>query len=72
MAVADPSMIRAITRAATDQGWVVRRTRKSHIQFVPPDKRRELIICATTSNHHKMFPVLIARLRRGGLIWPVP
>ena len=59
-----------IIRAAKKQGFVVQRTKKGHLQFIPPDKTKPIVVASGTPSDHRELQNLLSRLRRSGLKWP--
>lgn len=59
-----------LIRAAEEQGFEVRRTKKGHWQFKPPDPNKQIVVLSGTPSDHRSERNALARLRRSGLIYP--
>lgn len=62
---------RKIRKAALEQGWRVKQT-KSGETFYPPDPRDEPVTWHFTPSDQRAVRNFLARLKKGGLIWPPP
>jgi predicted RNA binding protein YcfA (HicA-like mRNA interferase family) len=62
--------VKDVIAAAEDQGWEVTRTKKGHLQFIPPDPTRPMVHGSGTPSDWRSLKNLIAQLRRSGLVWP--
>jgi hypothetical protein len=61
--------LKALIKAANDQGWRVER-RSKHYLFFPNDRSIPPIMVSTTPSSHRTPANTIARLKRSGLNWP--
>ena len=59
--------LRSIVRAAEEQGWEVKRTKKCHLQFRGPEGG--CLHTGTTPSEHRALANLISAMRRHGFIW---
>ena len=52
---------------ALAQGWVVEKTTKGHVCFVPADKTKRMVYTSGTPGDWRAYANLRASLRRSGL-----
>lgn len=62
---------RKYLKAAGDQGWQVKETKKG-LQLIPPDPTREIVTIHRTPSDRRALANVLAEMRRQGLIWPWP
>lgn len=56
-----------LRRMAEQQGWIVRRTRSRHWQFVPPDPRAPIVTTSGTPSDFRTIRNFRSQLQRSGL-----
>jgi len=59
--------LRKIIKTAKEQGWLVEKTKNSHVRFCPPDKSRRAVYTGSTPSDKRAFTNLIKDLERQGL-----
>jgi len=57
--------MRALVRIAEQSGWLVRRTKRGHYQWLPPQGR--VIVTAGTPSDHRAMSNIKSMLRKEGL-----
>lgn len=60
--------LKEIVKAAEQQGWRVKTTKKGHQMFFAPDGVNKVTAAGTPSDH-RAIDNLLAELRRYGLTW---
>jgi len=57
--------MKVLVRAAEREGWLVKRTKRGHYQWLPPQGR--VIVTAGTPSDHRALRNIKSDLRREGL-----
>lgn len=55
-----------LSSQAQEQGWTVQQTDSGNFRFIPPDKKREIVIAAGTAFDPRVADNVLSELRRSG------
>lgn len=59
--------VERLADVARSHKWVVKVTNGNHLQFIPPDKEKQIVVHSLTTSDWRAYANLRSRLRQNGL-----